>query len=168
MFQANMFDVQPGVHVTTSRPVFSDSLFHDGSFESLVGKELRHCKQFRRVRIYRNLNKPEFFSIVSMEGKLKGKVCGYAKSVLLEDFTFIVSEASRLRVLREQRRNVHAYCDGIITDASQSLQSVDSCRYITYNPYISSSFYDPMSHIYIDIGKYQGIIQGSGAYLLEK
>ncbi len=38
MFQANMFDVQSGVHVTTSRSVFSDSLFRDGSFESEVGK----------------------------------------------------------------------------------------------------------------------------------
>ena len=31
--------------------------------------------------------------------------------MLLEDFTFIVSEASRQRVLREQRRNVHSFND---------------------------------------------------------
>jgi len=44
------------------------------------------------VRVYRNLLKPNFFSIQAMEGPNKGKVVGYARAVGLENVTFVVSK----------------------------------------------------------------------------
>ena len=64
-----------------------------------------------RVRVYYNLNR-SVWSIKAMEGEFKGKVIGYASSVVLSDAHTVVSEAGRQRVLREQRKNVHAYIDG--------------------------------------------------------
>ena len=64
-----------------------------------------------RVRVYYNLSR-SVWSIKAMEGEFKGKVIGYASSVVLSDAHTVVSEAGRQRVLREQRKNVHAYIDG--------------------------------------------------------
>lgn len=69
-----------------------------------------------RVRVYYNLSR-SVWSIKAMEGEFKGKVIGYAHSVLLRDAHTVVSEASRQRVLREQRKNVHAYIDGQLAHA---------------------------------------------------
>lgn len=64
-----------------------------------------------RVRVYYNLNRA-VWSIKAMEGEFKGRVIGYASSVVLSYAHTVVSEAGRQRVLREQRKNVHAYIDG--------------------------------------------------------
>lgn len=87
---------------------FENSLFNNSNtrFLSLVGKVTRECIRYTRVRVYRNLNKPEFYSILAMEGDNKGKVVGYAKSVLIENGQFVVGAKSRLRVLSEKRKKV--------------------------------------------------------------
>jgi len=64
-----------------------------------------------RVRVYYNLNRA-VWSIKAMDGEHKGRVIGYAKAVTLRDAHTVVSEAGRQRVLREKRKNVHAYIDG--------------------------------------------------------
>jgi len=70
-----------------------------------------------RVRVYYNLNRA-VWSIKAMEGEHKGRVIGYASSVTLRNAHTVVSEASRQRVLREQRKNVHAYIDGRLEQVS--------------------------------------------------
>lgn len=49
-----------------------------------------------------------------MEGPFKGRVVAHAKGVALDDARTIVSQAGRERVLREGRKNVHAYIEGYI------------------------------------------------------
>lgn len=66
-----------------------------------------------RVRIYYNLNKA-VWSIKAMEGPFYGKVIAYAKAVTLDDAHTVVSQAGRERVLRERKKNVHAYIDGTL------------------------------------------------------
>lgn len=146
----------------------TDSLFDKPSFDTAVGNVVRTCQQLMKVRVYRNLNKPEYYSILAMEGVDKGKVIAYAKSVLLENVTFRVSEASRQRVLKDQRRNVHAFCEGIIVDASNTVQNVPSdALIVTYNPYRGGSFYrkvDGADHVK---GCTQAMLQGSNVHVLE-
>jgi len=121
---------------------FQDSLFSSGAFQSRVGKNKRNCEKNMRVRVYRNLNKTDFFSILAMEGPDKGKVVGYAKSIRLCDCEFKVSEKGRQRVLLSQQRNVHAFCEGIIIDASLVQQSTpDAAIAVTYNPYRSERLF---------------------------
>ena len=54
----------------------------------------------------------------------------------LENVTFKVSEAGRQRVLREGRKNVHAYIIGDLVDGRPLTEG----ETVTYNPYKFSSF----------------------------
>lgn len=66
-----------------------------------------------KVRIYFNLHR----RLWSVQSYVKGKgwrVIGHAREVYLSDVTFKVSEAGRQRVIREKRKNVHAYAIGTL------------------------------------------------------
>lgn len=93
-----------------------------------------------RVAVYRNLNRPGFFSIKALEGQNKGRVIGYAPSVEIERVTFKVSEASRQRVLRERCRNVHAWAIGSLV-AWGEIRDVAGMRPVTYQPYVKECFF---------------------------
>lgn len=167
MFQAAM-DL-PSCNLTVSSiesKFLTNSLFKDGKFRSKVGKADRICRLLMRVRVYRNLNKPEFYSILAMEGEDKGKVIGYARSVLLENCELIVSAKSRQRVLRQKRKNVHAYCQGIIVDASEMIQTLDGTECaITYCPYKMGSFFRREDELPYLGGCTQVLLQGSDVYI---
>jgi len=71
-----------------------------------------------RVRVYRNLS-PQFrkqraWSIMEMEGKRKGKVVDVVDGAVVKGASFVVSEAGRLRVIRDKAKNVHAFVDGTL------------------------------------------------------
>ena len=83
----------------------------------------------------------------------KGIVQCHAETLLLSDVTFHVSQKGRERVLREQRKNVHAYVKGKLEVDSKILQVIEAgsdwleslLTYrgwveLTYNPYKFSSF----------------------------
>lgn len=123
------------------------SLLHEGVFKTLVGSGKnaanRETKQGNKCCIYRNLNKPSFFSIKQMSGELKNKVSGYARSVVITNPQFRVSEASRQRVLREGR-NVHAYIFGDFENAYDGDIQIDALTdyiRITYSPYVGGYFF---------------------------
>ncbi len=143
--QLDLFDVaQATVSVIESQPdTPSSSLFRASPyFTSTVSKEERKCYVNARVRIYRNLNKREFYSIKAMDGENKGKVIGYAKCVVLKDVKFVVGAKSRETVVKNNRRNVHAYCEGIIVDAFDMLQTLGGYQHVvTYNPFKQETFY---------------------------
>lgn len=64
-----------------------------------------------RVAVYFNLHR-KCFSIRAMEGPAKGRVVAHADDVILGRVSFRVSEAGRQRVIRERRKNVHAFVEG--------------------------------------------------------
>ncbi len=103
-----------------------------------------------RVRVYRNLNlfEQQVFSILAMDGELKGKVLGYCKVVGLEDVTFKVSEKTRQKVVFERCRTVHSYAEGYVKELRNDLPhhcaSGPTFR-ITYNPFLAGHFYDRQS-----------------------
>lgn len=84
-----------------------------------------------KVKVYFNLHK-KTFSIMDLKTR---RVVRYADDVTLRDVTFKVSEAGRQRVLREKRKNVHAYVIGKIDPFP-----VDNGREVTYNPYKYKTF----------------------------
>jgi hypothetical protein len=87
-----------------------------------------------KVKVYFNLHK-KMFSVVALEGENKGRVIAHETEVKLTNATFKVSEAGRQRVIREQRKNVHAYVVGTLAD------TVKNCNQaVTYNPYKYNSF----------------------------
>lgn len=109
-----------------------------------------------KVFIYRNL-KTGKWSIKALEGEHKGKVIAHAHSVQLTDVTPKVYESGRQRVIRAQRKYVHA---GLVGQLGGLIEA--SYRYapevyrkydreyfqltdhepsqVTYNPYKSRYF----------------------------
>lgn len=83
--------------------------------------------------IYRNLH-TDTFSI-----RYRGKVIAHPRSFIAKNVTFKVNEISRQRVLREQRKNVHAF---VVCDEWKELHVISwsSILKINYNPYKYSSF----------------------------
>ena len=104
MFQSNLDLIGTGEgYSTNKRRLLEKSVFESDRFESKVGRNVRSCYRMMKVRVYRNLNKPEYFSILSMEKENKGRVVGYARSVLLENCNFVVYETARQKVLRDRK-----------------------------------------------------------------
>ncbi len=109
-----------------------------------------------KVFVYFNLHR-KCWSIKALDGCLKGRVIAHADKVLVRDVTFKVSEAGRQRVIREQRKNVHAGVVGELDGADGTWRD-GSCigwddfnrryeRYakrsgmqVSYNPYKWATF----------------------------
>jgi len=96
-----------------------------------------------KVFVYFNLHR-KLFSVKALEGPMKGRVIAHRQHVLLNDATFKVSEAGRQRVIREQRKNVHAGVSGTWFNvaAGNGLHDFVSMNgsAIMYNPYKYDSF----------------------------
>jgi hypothetical protein len=96
-----------------------------------------------KVFVYKNLHATRknsgitVYSVKALDGPDKGKVVARSSHVLLEDVRPKVSQAGRARVLRENRKNVHA---GLVGE----LRSLEAMPFhgqsITYNPYKYDGF----------------------------
>jgi hypothetical protein len=96
-------------------------------------------KKPMRVYVYFNLHK-KVFSVRALEGENKGRVVAHVNRILIDRPVFVVSEAGRQRVLREQKKNVHAGVRGIWTAWVDGIDEWDHLTPVTYNPYLYSSF----------------------------
>lgn len=98
-----------------------------------------------KLRAYRNLNKPNLFSLVALTGFYKGKVIGHAPVVGLENVALKVSEKQRQGVLAKRVRTVHAFAEGDLVELASELP--ESCKrqpskVITYQPFLAGHFFD--------------------------
>ena len=81
------------------------------------------------VRVYRNLNK----KCLSVQSWVEGKgwrVTDHVQKIFLDNASFQVSQAGRNRVLKQKRKNVHAYIVGKRVDAPKK----NPVELVTYNP----------------------------------
>jgi len=90
------------------------------------------------VQVYRNLHKG-CWSV-----KQNGLVKAHSDDITMFDCEFLVNQNNRLKVIREKRKNVHAFVKGIL---SKYCDKHDHHRWgkvksISYNPYKRDSFYD--------------------------
>lgn len=85
-----------------------------------------------RVWVYWNLHK-KCFSVQYLN-----KVVMHTDSIVLFDAEFRVREAGRQRVLREKRKNVHAFVVGLYDRDFHD--NVETPFRVTYNPYKYDSF----------------------------
>tara|TARA_R110000824_G_scaffold126906_1_gene286670 strand:+ start:23 stop:493 length:471 start_codon:yes stop_codon:yes gene_type:complete len=101
-----------------------------------------------KVEVYRNLHK-NCFSV-----RRKGKVVGYIYDddihrrdveIYLTNVKFVVQPAGRCKVLRERKKNVHAFVRGIVTPFGGLQREIlyKKCyKKVTYDPYKMSTFQD--------------------------
>jgi len=94
----------------------------------------------RTVRVYKNLHKSRKAGhpVYSIMDKRARRVIGHSDRVVLADASFVVLENGRQRVLREQRKNVHAFVDGVFLERLD-FDDIGSAV-ITYNPYKGPKF----------------------------
>lgn len=91
-----------------------------------------------RCKVYRNLHRGGY-SI-----KRGAHVVSHQDTVVLLDATFTVGEAGRQRVLREKKKNVHAFVSGLVSSFSDTQADdiiKDGVR-VSYNPYKAGHFID--------------------------
>lgn len=65
-----------------------------------------------KVEVYRNLHKNGI--VYSIRDQKTKRVIGYSSNLTLKDVKFCVNQTGRERVLREKRKNVHAFIRGTI------------------------------------------------------
>lgn len=92
------------------------------------------------LRVYRNLHKGNFSVQSYIQDKSGYRVTDRVTSAILEDCSFRVYEAGRQKVLRERRKNVHAYVEPKSYRHIQGEVDVTNFREIYYNPYEHDSF----------------------------
>lgn|GEM_PF-698080 len=127
----------------------SDSLIADGALPTEITRkgqtETRLTPIGSNVDSYRNLNMPKYFSIRARDGEHKGKVVGYAQSVIIRNPTFVVGEKSRQRIINiEFKKNVHAFCRGEFVNAFNSTvieSRLPNSLRVSYSPYMAGHFY---------------------------
>ena len=85
----------------------------------------------KNIEVYYNLRKK------CLSVRKRGLVVDHVRSILLKNAEFVVQPAGRKRVLKEKRKNVHAYVRG----ERVAVASFDGkSERITYNPYKNKSF----------------------------
>ena len=97
-----------------------------------------------RVESYWNLHK-HVFSIRALEGEQQGRVIEHVSHKTLHDVTFAVQPAGRAKVLREQRKNVHAFVRGT-TEGLTAIAPASEWEKISYNPYKNGQFVNENGH----------------------
>lgn len=94
-----------------------------------------------RVSVYRNLHK-NCYSIRNQHGR----VVEHATEFWLDDVVFAVGKAGRERVLRERRKNVHAFVRGERGERDAILADPTHGIAIKYDPYEGDSFFEVDTH----------------------
>ena len=108
-----------------------------------------------RVEVYFNLHKKLF----SVRDCKTGRVVAHTCNIWVEDPVFVVRKAGREKVLREKKKNVHAFVRGtwmkdlLVEDASMILDHRECSEEVTYNPYKYDSFVTKHDAKPIDFGK---------------
>ena len=99
-------------------------------YQSFKGRKIDTSKQ---VLIYKNLHNG-LFSV-----KQNGLVVAHVHSIVLKNGFFDVNQAGRNRVIKEKKKNVHAYVKGFIVSINTVWQN-EQKRLVTYNPYNNEHF----------------------------
>lgn len=112
-----MFD-EPGIEVEFDYDVLAKA----GPIRTVAPEQL-HGK---RVYVYRNLHNG-LFSVWH-----QGRVLAHVPEIHLKDAEFRVRESGRQKVLREKKKNVHAFVVGTV----DSTPSTSAATPVMYNPYM--------------------------------
>ena len=114
-----------------------------------------HHKKKNKVRVYYNLHRKQ----LSVQSKTdKGwRVWLHANKVTLEDVEFKVSEAGRQRVLREKKKNVHAFIEGYLV--LDGIEKIEPRVLVSYNPYLPiGKFHERKTNKVVDKAKFAVIV----------
>lgn len=107
-----------------------------------------------RVRVYFNLHKKMFS--VQHKTKKGWRLWKHLDHICLHNVVFKVSEAGRKRVIKEGKKNVHAYIEGDI-HGNVGFKPDEKEHLISYNPYKFNQFYFSGKTNFIPITKAKSV-----------
>ena len=92
----------------------------------------------RKIEVYRNLHK-KCWSV-----RQDGLVKFHCHQMSMKDCEFVVRPAGRAKVLREKRKNVHAFVRGYLWDGKlpADIEVGAFGENVSYNPYKAATFVD--------------------------
>jgi len=128
--------------------------FSAGRDKNIHGKMMHTINVQKKVKVYYNLHKK------CLSVQQAGKVRCHTNYICMKDCEFKVSQAGRQRVLKEKKKNVHAFVIGYLT-APEVLDTFcpsfeEGCD-VTYNPYKYNSFIDKKDGTPIKTAEYVDI-----------
>jgi len=124
-------DIQAAIKAENHPSVKTWRLEGQQEIERDASTNLRMNVFNKNVEVYYNLRKK------CLSVRKRGLVIDHVRSILLKNAEFVVQPAGRKRVLKEKRKNVHAYVRG----ERVAVASFDGkSERITYNPYKNKSF----------------------------
>lgn len=92
----------------------------------------------QKVQVYFNLHR-KTFSVQALTGPNKGRVIVHVDRFEMLNATFVVRKGGRERVLKEQRKNVHAFVKGDWVDDSRRIKGTPEGK-CSYDPYKADTF----------------------------
>jgi hypothetical protein len=94
----------------------------------------------QRVEVYRNLKFKDSV-VYSIRDLKSGLVLGHASNLLLSRCKFVVKQSGRTRVIKERKKNVHAWIEGSygIIHAGDDRIFSEGTK-VRYNPYQNITF----------------------------
>lgn len=98
------------------------------------------------VDLYWNLHR-DVFSVHSRRREDYGLVIAHVDSFTVSDVEFVVRESGRQKVLRERRKNVHAFVRGLWAEQGSHEQFTGNIWRVKYSPYSGDSFMRHGSHL---------------------
>lgn len=113
-------------------------MLHSTMISKLESFKGRAIDLTRPVKVYRNLHGSAAHRYSVQQG---GLVVAHGEQVILSSVKFVVNEAGRQRVLREKRKNVHAFVTGFV--CSSIIVGEALPFRVSYNPYKAASFTVP-------------------------
>jgi len=87
-----------------------------------------------KIKVYRNLHNGK------MSVQQGGLVVGHCDEIMINRAEFIVNESGRQRVIKEKRKNVHAFVVGYLFGGCLGHESSGGVP-VAYNPYKMGAFY---------------------------
>lgn len=91
-------------------------------------------------RVYWNIHRKQWS--VQRKGPKGWRVALTTPALALAECSFSVSQAGRNRVLREKRKNVHAFVVGkLLASGSSPSIEISGAQPVTYSPYRAGHFY---------------------------
>ena len=141
--------------IAMAKPFIKSGAKHFDTISKIVDMQ-------KTVEVYRNLQK-KCWSV-----RQNGKVICHTDYITLKWCRFVVQPSGRSRVLKEKRKNVHAFVRGFLCSPRDSDWTPPfSWEYVKYNPYKAGSFYfehEPDHYIHeskyadLDVGDENGVL----------
>jgi len=118
---------------------------------------LEYIDPAKKVRVYRNLHKG------CLSVRQGGVVRCHVDNVVLRDFKCIVSKPGQEKVRRKQRKEVHAFIEGFVVSASETIVDGVFKRFdfeweeIYYNPYSTDFWTEKKTGRFVDAGEFADV-----------